>query len=171
MDPETPTPVATVSNLVPVWDEPDGGGSFEPTTAQAAIGRAVETAIRVEQLDPVREPMRTPRPITPPDSFDETDAPVRRSSYELLHEDDSSWIERGHGDAGDDDLPHVDYDLLHRREIAKELLRARLVRIAEQREHRSAYEIVFILLSAAVAVLLAAPPLVQVLLAAHGTQA
>lgn len=64
--------------------------------------------------------------------------------------------------------PH--YDTMHVRDIARELLRARLVAIAERRERRSAYEIVFILLAASVAVMLAAPPLVQVLLAAHGVQ-
>ena len=38
-------------------------------------------------------------------------------------------------------------------------------------DRRSAYEIVFIMLAAAVSILVAAPPLVQILLAAHGTRA
>lgn len=154
-----------MSNLVPIWEDADGGGTFAPDAA----ARVVEQAIVVEQLEPPVEPPRAARLTTPPVEFDAASSPVRRSAYELLHEDDESWAER-HPVGALDDVPAVDYDLLHRREIAKELLRARLVALAEQREHRSAYEIVFIMLAAAVAVLLAAPPLVQVLMAAHGTQ-
>jgi hypothetical protein len=169
MDHDATMTAATVSNLVPTWDEPDGGGAFEPASAGRVVEQVVERAIRVEQLDPDRPPAGYVRRITPPEHFDATERPARRSAYELLDEDESSWAEH-QGAAVDDDLPHVDYDLLRRREIAKELLRVRLVRIAEQRHHRSAYEIVFIMLAFAVAVLLTAPPLVQVLLAAHGTQ-
>ncbi len=166
MKPWTPTPESTVSNLVPVWTNVDGGGSYEPASAN----RAVEQAVLVEQaVAPLEPPHATARLVVPPMQFDEAEAPVRQSAYELLDEDAESWAEH-EGLGMEDELPQVDYDLLHRREIAKELLRARLVAIAERRERRSAYEIAFILLAAAVAVLLAAPPLVQVLLAARGTQ-
>jgi hypothetical protein len=96
-----------------------------------------------------------------------------RSAYTvdpLAERDEPAWDRDERSPRIHDDLPAVDYDLLRRRDIARELLRDRLVRMAEQREHRSAYEIAFILLAAAVAVLLAAPPLVQVLLAARGIQ-
>lgn len=190
MDTNARRPASTVSNLVPVWDEPraadDGGGRFEP----AAAGPAVEQALRVERHEqaaarpvpavpapaapatdsvpverpePAAEPRPRPRPVTPPERFDAAVPLPRSSTYEVLHADAPDWF--------GEDLPEVDYDLLRRRDIARELLRARLVAMAERRERRSAYEIVFIMLAAAVAVLLAAPPLVQVLLAAHGTAA
>lgn len=168
MDTNTPKPAETVSNLVPVWDEPDsGGGSYEP--ASAAV--VVEQAVRVEQLDPPPAASERPRLVAPPEQFDPSERQPVRSAYQLLDDASETWAERGDDDQDPhDDLPHVDYDLLHRREIAKELLRARLVALAERRERRSAYEIVFIMLAAAVAVLLAAPPLVQVLLAARGIE-
>jgi hypothetical protein len=165
----------TVSNLVPVWedelavvDEPvvmdDGGGSYEPTVAAVVVEQALQV-----------EPMPT-RLVTPPERFDPTERVPRPSAYAFDDVDEraderagGSW-QRSEAPSVHDDLPAVDYDLLRRRDIAKELLRDRLVRMAEQREHRSAYEIAFILLAAAVAVLLAAPPLVQVLLAARGIQ-
>jgi hypothetical protein len=176
MDPHAFSP-PTVSNLVASWDAGlDGGGSFEP----AAAATVVEQAIHAH--DERRDLPRT-QLVSPPGSF-EDEAPVlddRPSafSYAALDEPEDSWEVRRAGsiadvlaspDRDDEGLPLVDYDALHRRDIAKELLRARLVSIAEQREHRSAYEIVFIMLAASVAVLLAAPPLVQVLLAAHGVQ-
>lgn len=179
MNHPSPTPSATVSNLVPVWEAGhfDSGGAWNPEGAPAAvIGRVVESAIVVEQLDPERLAPRRTRMVTPPERFDPTDRIERRSAYELHEEDEGTWAEQ-HGlplddDAIDDDgLPVVDYDLLHRREIARQLLRQRLVGLAEMREHRSAYEIAFIFLIGAVAILLAAPPLVQVLLAMHGVKA
>ncbi len=186
MDPNSPTPAASVSNLVPVWDEPDGGGSFEPHGAERVVERAVveravvERGVRVERLDPpmhreatVDAPHR-PRLVAPPETFDAAEQAPRRSAYELLVDElaaQEADVDHGSAHAAwDDELPHVDYDVLRRRDIARELLRARLVALAERRERRSAYEIVFIMLAAAVAVLLAAPPLVQVLLAAHGQQ-
>lgn len=153
-------PAPTVSNLVPSWDEPvedDGGGRFEPASAIPAV----EHAVLVEQLVPLPEPQPVRR-VSPPERFDAAEPVARPSTYALLDED-AAWTD----DAGPA-LPDVDYDALRRRDIARELLRARLVAIAERRERRSAYEIVFIMLAAAVSVLLAAPPLVQVLLAAHG---
>lgn len=120
----------------------------------------------------------------------ELPAPTFPSAYELLTEHDvpaaaapavealADAIEehrpvRELGDrvAAPRELPRAPYDELQRRDIARELLRARLVAIAEQREHRSAYEVAFIFLAAALSVLLAAPPLVRVLLAAHGIEA
>jgi hypothetical protein len=166
MSPETPSSAATVSNLVPVWDDASDGGSFAPRADARAV---VQQAVLVEQVVPPQAPTPRPRLVAPPEEFDEATLPARRSAYELLDGDSESWAEQ-EGLGTEDELPQVDYDLLHRREIAKELLRARLVAIAERRERRSAYEIAFILLAAAVAVLLAAPPLVQVLLAAHGNQ-
>jgi hypothetical protein len=162
MDPSRPQQSFSVSNLVPVWDDElvdDGGGSFAP----AEVATVVEQALHLE-------PMPT-RLVSPPERFDPTERMPASSAYAVNDLDD-------HGDQRRDDrapalhgdLPAVDYDLLRRRDIAKELLRDRLVSMAEQRERRSAYEIVFILLAAAVAVLLAAPPLVQVLLAARGVQ-
>lgn len=56
------------------------------------------------------------------------------------------------------------------RDLAREALRARLVAFGENRQHRSAYEIVFIMLAFAVMVLVAAPPLVDIFLAVHGTR-
>lgn len=190
MDPHARRPAPTVSNLVPVWDAPvmadDGGGRFEPAAAAPAVEHAVERTLRVEQhapaaarpaapappAVPVQVPATRPepagearqraRPIVAPEQFDAAEPPARRTAYELLDADESTWAE------AEDALPRVDYDALRRRDIARELLRARLVAIAERRERRSAYEIAFIMLAAAVSVLLAAPPLVQVLLAAHG---
>ncbi len=156
MDPSRPQPSFSVSNLVPVWDDElvdDGGGSFEP----AEVATVVEQALHLE-------PMPT-RLVSPPERFDPTERVSSASAYAV---DDDLDQGRQRSPAIHQDLPAVDYDLLRRRDIAKELLRDRLVAMAEQREHRSAYEIVFILLAAAVAVLLAAPPLVQVLLAARG---
>lgn len=68
-------------------------------------------------------------------------------------------------------LPHVDVEQLRARDVARELLRSRLLAIAERRERRSAWEIAFILLAAAVTVLLVTPPVVQILLAMHGVEA
>lgn len=154
MDPSRPQPTSAVSNLVPIWDEiRDGGGSFEPAVAATVVEQALQI-----------EPMPT-RLVTPPERFDPAEPVPSPSAYSVGLLEDGDEPVRIH-----DDLPAVDYDLLHRREIAKELLRARLVRMAEQREHRSAYEIVFILLATAVAILLSSPPLVQVLLAARGVQ-
>lgn len=71
------------------------------------------------------------------------------------------------------------YDLLVSDELpAMHVAAARTTHVEVEQHHetvlnterRSAYEIVFILLAGAVAVLLAAPPLVQVLLAARGIQ-
>lgn len=168
MDPNARRPAPTVSNLVPVWEEPavadDGGGRFEPAAAGPAVERVIEHAVRVEQVAPIAEP-RPVRRVSPPERFDPAEPVVRRAAYELLDADASTWAESV-GTPGA--MPEVDYDALRRRDIARELLRARLVSLAEQRERRSAYEIAFIMLAAAVSVLLAAPPLVQVLLAAHG---
>lgn len=159
MDPSLPQPPSfSVSNLVPVWDEEivdDGGGSFEPAEAATVVEQALHL-----------EPMPT-RLVSPPERFDPTEPMPISSAYAVDPLDERAEV-RGPGIH--EDLPAVDYDLLRRRDIAKELLRDRLVAMAEQRHHRSAYEIVFILLAAAVAVLLAAPPLVQVLLAARGVQ-
>lgn len=193
MDQHARRPAPTVSNLIPVWDAPpigdDGGGRFEPAAAAPAVEHAVERSLRIEhpavqadaapaapalpavpavaavavaRPEPVSEPRHRARPVTPPEEFDPTEAPARRTAYELLDADESTWAETQGAP------PHVDYDALRRRDIARELLRARLVAMAERRERRSAYEVVFIMLAAAVSVLLAAPPLVQVLLAAHG---
>ena len=177
MEPNSPTPAATVSNLVPTWDEPDGGGSFEPRSAESVVEQVmVERAVHVERLDPPAPDRERPRLVAPPEQFDATERAPRRSAYELIVDELNGQDHELHeldthaGDWDADDLPSVDYDLLRRRDIARELLRARLVAMAERRERRSAYEIVFIMLAAAVAVLLAAPPLVQVLLAAHGQQ-
>jgi hypothetical protein len=103
------------------------------------------------------------RLVSPPERFDAAEPVPAASSfaYDLLRDDEPVTRQ----------LPEVDYEALRRRDIARELLRARLVGIAEQRQHRSAYELAFLMLIAAVSILLAAPPLVQVLLAAHGTQA
>lgn len=169
MHPHAASSNASVSNLVASWDE--DGGSFQPASAATVVERAVHA-----------EPARPTRLVSPPERFDAVEPlePPSAYSYASLPESEGSWAEqRGHAIAAvladperdDEGLPLVDYEQLRRRDIAKELLRARLVAIAEQREHRSAYEIVFILLAASVAILLAAPPLVQVLLAAHGVQA
>lgn len=98
---------------------------------------------------------------------------LRRSPYKFLDQDSESLVQkemvsRVLANVDEEGLPKVDYELLHRREIARELLRSRLIHLAEMRGHRSAYEIAFILLAGAVAVLLVAPVLVQVLLAARG---
>lgn len=164
------TPSPTVSNLVPSWEDAvGGGGGFEPAEAATVVEQAVQP-----------EAGRRTRLVTPPRNFD--DAPAERRAvfaYDLLREEPADATPVGHltaarnpaGELDDEGLPVVDYDALRRRDIARELLRARLVGLAEQREHRTAYEIVFIMLAAAVAILLAAPPLVQVLLAAHGLEA
>lgn len=173
-------PSLSVSNLVLQWDDVDaGGGSAVPPAAVERVVRAQQVEQRsvvapreVEQATIVAHatrveaggPAQAERMISPPEYFDAAE-PIRPSSsfaYDLLDPPGDDALDEA-------PLPALDYDDLRRRDIARELLRARLVAIAEQREHRSAYEIAFILLSAAVAVLLAAPPLVQVLLAAHGT--
>jgi hypothetical protein len=59
---------------------------------------------------------------------------------------------------------------MHLRDIAREALRARLIAFGEGRQHRSTYESVFIMLAFAVMVLLCAPPIVDILLAAHGVR-
>lgn len=164
MDSSRRQPSSSVSNLIPVWDEHlpaaprlrDGGGSFAP--AEAAT--VVEQALQVEH--------REMRLVSPPERFDPTERVMAPSMYAVDPLDEDRDDDRSIGIH--EDLPAVDYDLLRRRDIARELLRDRLVRMAEQHEHRSAYEIAFILLAAAVAILLAAPPLVQVLLAARGIQ-
>jgi hypothetical protein len=164
-------PSLTVSNLVPSWEDAamDGGGSFEPAAAATVVEQAV-----IAEAGP-----RETRRISPPERFDAAEERPGRDerastfSYTLLEAEDDPWVDeaRAASSHDQDGFPIVDYDLLRRRDIARELLRARLVSIAEQRQHRSAYELVFLMLAAAVAILLAAPPLVQVLLAAHGTQA
>ncbi|MEO6866539.1 MAG: hypothetical protein ABI200_00800 [Gaiellales bacterium] len=161
MNPPATMPASSVSNLVPTWDDgSDGGGSYAPR-AVAQVATVVEQAVHAVA------PRPTPQLIAPPERFDAAEEAVRPSSftYDLLREDAQTWAEDG------SQLPDVDYDALRRRDIARALLRDRLVAIAERRERRSAYEIVFILIASAVAVLLAAPPLVQVLLAANGIQA
>jgi hypothetical protein len=60
-------------------------------------------------------------------------------------------------------------DHLDIRDIARERLRARLLAMHSSTKQRSTYEIVFLLLAAAVTILVTAPPLVDVLLAMHGT--
>lgn len=173
MEPHAAVNSPSVSNLVPSWgDAADGGGSFEP----AAAATVVEQAVHADGAS--RPPARL---VTPPERFDAAE-PIEQPSafsYAALPDGEATWAERRPGaisdvlldpERDDEGLPVVDYDALRRRDIAKELLRARLVAIADQREHRTAYEIVFIMLAAAVAVLLAAPPLMQVLLAAHGIQ-
>jgi hypothetical protein len=157
MDPSRSQSSSSVSNLVPVWEDElavdDGGGSFAPAEAATVVEQALHL-----------EPMPT-RLVSPPERFDPTERTTAASAYAV-----DALEDRVPGPAIHGDLPAVDYDLLRRRDIAKELLRDRLVAMAEQRYHRSAYEIAFILLAAAVAILLAAPPLVQVLLAARGVQ-
>jgi hypothetical protein len=170
MDPYAASPTPSVSNLVPVWeDSQDGGGSFEPAAAATVVEQVVQGAGERRARGRAERPV-----VTPPETFDPTEPVARPTAFSYAALDEPELAEPDlhvavHELA--DDLPLVDYDALRRRDIAKELLRARLVAIAEQREHRTAYEIVFILLAAAVAILLAAPPLVQVLLAAHGVQA
>jgi hypothetical protein len=68
--------------------------------------------------------------------------------------------------------PHVgpELDVLQRRDIARELLRARLRHALDVRERRSAWELAFLMLIGALCVLLAAPPVVQIVLAARGVQ-
>lgn len=56
------------------------------------------------------------------------------------------------------------------RDVAREALRARLVAFGEAQRRRTAYETVFVLLAFSVTVLVTAPPLVDVLLALHGTK-
>ena len=167
MEPPASNLFTSVSNLVPVWDEPvegaadelehDGGGTYHPAEAVTIVEQVVHHEVELPT-----------RLVTPPEHFDVRDAAPARStfSYDVLAADPDL-----HDPLEPAYAPDVDYDDLRRRDIARELLRARLIAIAERRERRSAYEIAFILLAAAVAVLLAAPPLVQVLLAAHGTQA
>lgn len=165
-------PTLTVSNLVPSWEGPGGdGGSFHPADAATVV----EQVVHADYARPTRM-------VTPPEHFDAADAvdPPSAFSYASLRDQEETWAERrgtaisevlANPERDDEGLPVVDYEDLRRRDIARELLRMRLVTLAEQREQRSAYEIAFILLMAAVAVLLAAPPLVQVLLAARGIQA
>jgi len=147
-------------------------GAFAATVVEQAVHADLGTA--------------RPRYVSPPDSFDKL--PARsRYAYDLLaeerapaaapapepviaHEFHAPRTERDHSGNVEDDFDAATYDLLRRRDIAKEVLRSRLVALAEQREHRSAYELVFLMLAFAVMVLLAAPPLVQVLLAARGIQ-
>lgn len=165
MEPHVVTPRATVSNLVPSWDGGvDGGGSFAPAAAAAVVEQSVS---------PGGTSRRPARLVSPPGQF----APTERSempstfSYDQLAGQELAWDGTSDLPLDDDGLPAVDYDALPRRDIVREVLRARLVAIAEQRELRSAYEVAFIMLAVAIAILLAAPPLVQVLLAAHGIQA
>ena len=54
------------------------------------------------------------------------------------------------------------------RDVAREALRARMIAFGEGRQHRSTYESVFLMLAFAVMVLVAAPPLIDILLAARG---
>lgn len=171
MEPIAEPAAASVSNLVPIWDELDPGGSFEPQSAAEVVEQVVSA-----------------RPMMAPEQVDAASPVERGSAFSygaLVERDGPTWAERHVtelpvrpsiteelvADGVDDVAPEVDYDDLRRRDIARELLRARLIAIAERRERRSAYEIVFIMLAFAVAVLLVAPPLVQVLLAARGIQA
>ncbi len=54
--------------------------------------------------------------------------------------------------------------------LTREVVRARLLAAAQARHHRSAYELVFLMLAFAVTVLLVSAPLVDILLALHGRQ-
>lgn len=56
------------------------------------------------------------------------------------------------------------------RDVAREALRSRLVAAGEGRSPRTVYESVFLMLAFAIMVLLVAPPLVDILLAAHGVR-
>lgn len=148
---------SAVSNLVPCWAPEDGGGRYEAAGVDDAVVQLIGmTSSGVERV------AVAPELVDPATAA----APVSAFSYDLLHDADATWAEQ----STHDDAPEVDYDVLRRRDIARELLRARLIHLAEQREHRSAFELAFLMLIAAVAVLLAAPPLVQVFLAMHGTQ-
>lgn len=86
---------------------------------------------------------RPARRIAPPEQFDAArEVEPRVSAFSYLLEREE--------DAGPDDLP---------------------IELDERAERRSAFEIAFLMISGALSVVLAAPPLVQILLAAHGTQA
>lgn len=132
--------------------------------AEPIASAVVEEAVRAEQ--PVVVVQRQSRP--------DVQEQVRRSAARPrpIHEallDDAQDAELDGYD--EDGLPVVDFEALRARDVARELLRARLVAIAERRERRSAWEIAFILLAASVALLLSAPLLVQVFLAMHGVEA
>lgn len=180
-------PSLTVSNLLPSWDaaEHEGGGSFAPASAANVVERAVAPELaRGPRLQRPSADAHRPAATVPMHPAAAVQAAPRTGhvehaqvtehvrSVEVRESFESSDRRVDHAQLllDDEGLPDVDYDLLGRRDIARELLRARLVALAEQRERRSAYEIAFILLAAAVAVLLAAPPLEHVLLAARGIE-
>lgn len=149
----------------------------EPPMAAAIVDEAV-------RIDGQRATML----VTPPDEFDSL--PIREDAVIEAHVAESraahvqrvvgerpshaQLLETGHAidtHLDHEGLPVVDVDALRARDVARELLRARFIAIAERRERRSAWEVAFIMLAAAIAVLLTAPPLVQVLLAMHGVEA
>jgi hypothetical protein len=76
-------------------------------------------------------------------------------------------------DAVEDDIDEEELDFddhLTLRDIARERLRARLLAAHAAKQQRSAYELVFLMLATAVTILVIAPPLVDILLALHGTR-
>ncbi|MCW2956590.1 MAG: hypothetical protein JWO69_1459 [Thermoleophilia bacterium] len=137
---------ATVSNLTPSWEHDDA--PVEGTLAAAVVEQAVYAEMGPQHA----------RLISPPADFAQPTAPAPTYHAVLNHD-----VVDHHG-------APLEYEELSARDIAREALRARIIAFAEQREHRSAFEVAFIFLSAAVAVLLAAPALVRVLLAARGIE-
>ncbi|MCW2960176.1 MAG: hypothetical protein JWM90_563 [Thermoleophilia bacterium] len=167
---------ASVSNLIPSWEPEHAEGPVSEPLGTSVVEQAVAAHV-VEQAQVVehaRQPERSPavhaRRITPPPTYDVGDVtdpvPVRSSfAYDVLSKDPEPIVEPLMA------LTVDDVDVLSTQTLAREALRGRILAFAQQRERRSAYEIAFILLAGAVAVLLAAPPLVRVLLAARGIEA
>lgn len=172
-------------------------GDWREQREAHAVDSPVETPIAAVVVDEaVRiEGERATMLVTPPDEFDHApvredavveayvvEAPVevpaprvaqvqraigeRPSHAAMLDQDPTRAVALDH-----EGLPIVDVEALRARDVARELLRARFLAIGERRERRSAWEVAFIMLAAAIAVLLTAPPLVQVLLAMHGVEA
>jgi len=135
---------SSVSNLMPVWDGSGASdaGSYQPEAAPIVVAQVVSTP---PAPAPTQLPAVPTRRVAAPERFDasvEPAAPRSAFTYELLHGEDDLM--------GPDDAP---------------------IELDDARERRSAFEISFLMISAALSILLAAPPLVQILLAAHGTQA
>lgn len=81
---------------------------------------------------------------------------------------DAIWDgERRVDEMGEEEIDQLASSLALR-DIAREALRARLIAIGAQREHRSTYELVFLMLAFAVMVMIVSPPLVQLAQALRG---
>lgn len=133
--------------------ERDSSTSFDFPRLSALLERVDDPMLAVaspviDELFPHVEPI-----ITIDDSF--------------IPDADRSHRARETPDSEIDEIEEM-IERMHMRDVAREALRARMIAFGEGRQHRTTYESVFLMLAFAVMVLVAAPPLIDILLAARG---